>query len=112
MDEEIEFMKKCIEHITGTDNRLCFVVETSPVAPWQLEGICTDGRYVYIRERHGRCRVHMTELASELYRSKPVLEFDVPEDWTNDEIIRHIEKELGLLIFVVNEVWGDDRWNL
>ncbi len=104
-----EFYKGFIECYTNDMRQRgicpCFLVETSPAAPWQVEGVCADGRFIYIRERRGRCTVRMAELASELYRSAPVLEFDVPENWTNDEIIRHIEKELGLLLIVVNEAW-------
>ncbi|WP_457751035.1 hypothetical protein [Thermococcus sp.] len=85
----------------------CYVVETSPAVPWQLEGICEDGRYIYVRERGGVLRVKLSRLASELYRSNPVLVREVGSAYEEAEVLDIIERELGRELRIIGEAWGE-----
>ncbi|WP_148882752.1 hypothetical protein [Thermococcus aciditolerans] len=85
----------------------CYVVETSPAAPWQLEGICEDGKYIYIKERGGVLRVKLCRLASELHLSDPVLVRDVGSDYGEAEVLDVIERELGRELRIIGEAWSE-----
>lgn len=82
----------------------CYVVETSPMAPWQLEGICEDGRYIHIKARGGVLRVRLNESASKLYSSKPVLIRELDDKIGVFDIIK---SELGLEVIIIGEAWGE-----
>jgi len=84
----------------------CYVIETSPAVPWQLEGICEDGKYIYVRERGGVLKVRVNNSASELYRSKPVLIREVGNEYEDEEVLDIIKRELGRELIIVGEAWG------